>query len=519
MKRNVLRYALPVAVLFFIPSFFNSCKGGFMGVGSSSSKKACKVGIENGVFTKMEYDGTVAPAPFAGQKVKLREDSLVPLPSKATALNLSKGDQLSVLVDNACLLKGGLDNTVISKAAAASGTLSAEMDRQAYNWELDRDYNEAEIEDLANQDPCVFGVTWDHKYKIAAMSFNDSSFPNQSHFPAIRAQEAYDYFYGATGGITGQPVIIAVADTGVDWGHPDLSSNMWVHSQGVGIDITTLGTALVDYNPADVSDIGHGTHVSGLIAAVSNNNVGVVGAMPFKSKIMAIKVFKRESNGDLTTTSTHFYNALKFAVLNKANVINLSLGSVQSGARSDSMALSGVQEALQGGVVVVTVIGNADSGNGVNIDGVNMSSIPGQYGNMNGVITVGSIDVSGGAKSYFSHYSTIFTDIAAPGADAGNTGLYSTLPRAMSSYGRLAGTSQAAPLVAAAAGLAFGLFRDLASYPPTPAQVENMILSSAVKDPQLTPYFKQGNRLDMLNLYQTVKAGGMSAVTGSASCN
>jgi subtilisin family serine protease len=317
---------------------------------------------------------------------------------------------------------------------------------------------------------------------------------------------------------SGNPVILAVVDTGVDWQHPDLQNNMWAHKDGIGIDITTVGTSLVDYNPYDVSNIGHGTHVAGLMAAVSNNNTGIIGTMPYRAKIMAIKIFKVGSNGAMSTTSQYFYNGVKFAYLNGAHVINLSLGSVSAGASTDSTAQSAVEEAVAAGSVVTVVIGNAESGtNGRVIDGTTYSSIPGQFSTREGVIGVGSFDSSSGQKSYFSHYSTTFAEIGAPGAEQGSTGIYSTVPRALSSYGRLAGTSQAAPIVAAAAGLAIGIIRDAYGVAPSPKEVERLLLESAEKSPALSTYFKDGNKLNLVRLitkinedYPLTKTGGQA---------
>jgi subtilisin family serine protease len=160
------------------------------------------------------------------------------------------------------------------------------------------------------------------------------------------------------------------------------------------------------------------------------------------------------------------------------------------------------------------VIGNANSGNGVNIDGVNNSSIPGQFSTTAGVIGVGSFDASTGNKSFFSNYSTTYAEIGAPGAESGTTGLVSTIPTAIGSYGRLAGTSQAAPLVSAAAGLTIGLIRNAYGVSPTPAEVERLLTASAVKSSQLTSYFKDGNRLDLLSLVQKINADYPLTATG-----
>ncbi len=526
MKRSSLRYTWPFIVLLTIPFVYNSCQGGLLGnKGFSSAQSAsCKAGLEKGVVTKMQYNDDLPPSAFASKKVRLKADlDQNTVQAKASGpLIVAAGKSLGVLLDNTCLqrTKDFLDDTVISKGVLATTPLLSQLDRQAYEWILDRDYSEDEIEDQANREECVIGITWNHSYKIQA-AFNDSSLTSQTHMNAIHAFEAYDKFYGdgLSGGmkLSGSSVVLAVVDTGVDWQHPDLQNNMWAHTNGIGIDVTTVCTGcIVDYNPFDVSDIGHGTHVAGLMGAVSNNSQGIVGTMPFRAKIMAIKIFKRETNGDLSTTSQYFYNAVRFAYLNGANVINLSLGAVGAGASTDTLAETALNEAIAHGSFVTVVIGNADNGaNGQVIDGTTYSSIPGQFSTKAGVVGVGSFDASTGEKSYFSHYSTTFAEIGAPGAQQGSTGIYSTKPRALSSYGTLAGTSQAGPLVSAAAGLTIGLIRESYGIVPTPAEVERLLLASAVKSPQLTNYFKDGNRLDLLSLVQKINQDYPLTVNGS----
>ncbi len=511
MNRPALHFALLIVAFCAIPLVYNSCQGGLFGSKGFSSLKShqCNTGMYKGAVAKLSDQSH--PDPFAGGKVRLNAESAQGQGKVASDVVLKSGQQLSVVIDNACLqnLKAELDTTLISKAAANSGQMLADLDRQAYLWTLDKDYTESELSGSADLEPCVVGVSWNQKYKTQA-TFTDNSSLYQTHLGAIHAMESYDYFYNSTGGMernTGDPVIIAVIDTGVDWQHPDIYNNLWKHAAGIGIDITTLG-GTVDYNPFDASSIGHGTHVAGMIGAVTDNGQGIVGGMPFRGKIMAIKLFAKDPvTGDLSTTSQHFFNAMRFAHLNGAHVINLSLGSISNGPATDAVADSAVTEALNKGLTVVTVTGNADSGmNGAELNGSTLTVIPGIYANRAGVIGVGSIDTTTGNKSFFSHYSTTYGDIAAPGADQGSTGVYSTLPLANSGYGRLAGTSQAAPLVSAAAGLAIGIIRDAYKVTPTPAEVERLITASAVKDPKLAPYFKEGNRLDLLRLVQRINA-------------
>ena len=516
MKRSASRYALPLFALLGLPFIYNSCQGGLLGSKGFSASNAsinCKAGMENGVATKMITDNASPPGAFARKKVLLREDySENPgLAKSSVPVTVDAGRSLGVILNNSCLQSSSdqIGATTITKAAVSTGGMIPGLDRQAYEWILDRDYTDSEIEALADSEACVEGISWNREYKLQA-AFNDSGMIYQTHLNSIRAMQSYDLFYNTGGGmnLTGtlaDGVVVAVVDTGVDWRHPDLEANLWAHQNGVGIDITTVGSAAVDYNPFDVSTIGHGTHVAGIVGAVSNNRQGIVGTMPFRARIMAIKIFKRESNGELSTTSQFFYNAVKFAYLNKASVINLSLGAIGPGAAADSLAQAGVSEAVANGSFVTVVIGNADGGgNGQIVDGTNLSSIPGQYSTMDGVVGVGSFDSNTGNKSYFSHYSTTYAEIAGPGAEQGTTGIYSTLPTALSGYGRLAGTSQAAPVVSGAAAMTIGMIKEAYGVAPTPAEVERLLKVSAVKSPALTTFFKDGNKLDLVNLAQRI---------------
>lgn len=536
LNKFFLKFVLPIGTAAALPFAFNACQGKLLGgsFAASSLGAQCKAMLENGVVTELKFNPAQAPLPFRTSKVRLRDG--IPTSPKDTdtlqkleaPLKVASGTKLGVIVNNQCLdeMQDQIAKTQISKAAVTSGERINNLDRQVYLWQLDQDYTENEIETLANNEPCVVGISWNRTYKI--QSFNDPSYAQQTYLSAIHADQAYARFYAGQGTMqttSGNPVLLAVVDTGVDYTHPDLQGSIWQHSQGMGVDITTLGTANVSYNPYDVSDIGHGTHVSGSIAAVANNAQGIAGAMPYRAKIMGIKIFSRDAQGNTSTTSQYFYNGVKFAYQNGANAINLSLGSVTDGPSSDSLAESAVNEAVQHGVTTIVVIGNEDSGgNGRLVDGSNLSSIPGQYATTAGVIGVGSFDALTGQKSYFSHYSTTYAEIGAPGAEQGQTGNLSTIPVALGSYGRLEGTSQAAPIVTAAAGLTIGLIREAYGVAPSPAEVERLILTSAIKSSALTPYFKNGNRLDFLSLVNQINLSypltgkGQTPVTLSGNC-
>lgn len=511
------RFIIPLLVLLALPTAFNACKGGgILGGSFSAAKKSCKSTLIDGQVYKTIIDESVPPEAFSAGKVKLREDAAdASVRAKVGgSVTISSGTELGVLIDNLCAQEhpSEVDDTLITRASLAQSNPLPELSRQTYLWKLERDYTDTEIETLANQERCVIGISWNREYKMQA-SYNDSAVYDQySYLNAIRALQAHDVFYNATGGMdisgtASNSVKIAVIDTGIDWQHPDLTNNLWSNANGIGVDITTTctGCGPVNYNPFDVSDIGHGTHVAGLIAAVANNNAGIVGTMPYRARIMAIKLFALNSQGELTTTSQHFANAVRFAYQNGAQVINLSLSSNTYGPATDSLAESAVADAIANKVTVIVVVGNSEgSSPAAEVNGTSLTAIPGMYATRQGVIGVGSFDTSTGAKSSFSNYSTTYGEISAPGGEQGLTGIYSTKPRALGAYGRLAGTSQAAPLVSAAAGLAIGIIKDAYGVSPDPTEVENLILSSAIRNPSLAPYFKSGNRLDLLSLSSVI---------------
>ncbi|UCC29869.1 MAG: S8 family serine peptidase [Phycisphaerales bacterium] len=116
------------------------------------------------------------------------------------------------------------------------------------------------------------------------------------HDADIDAPEAWDITTGS------ETVIVAVIDTGVDYGHPDLAANMWVNpgesgdgketdgidndANGYIDDVHGYDFRLRDPDPSDAR--GHGTHVAGTIAAVGNNATGVVG-VNWAARIMALR--------------------------------------------------------------------------------------------------------------------------------------------------------------------------------------------------------------------------------------
>jgi subtilisin family serine protease len=183
-------------------------------------------------------------------------------------------------------------------------------------------------------------------------------------------------------GYTGQGTIVAVLDTGIDYNHQDLKNNIWsstkeIASNGTDDDNNGYiddihGWNFVDNNNNISDNNGHGTHVSGTIAA-ENNSIGVTG-IAYNSKIMPVKVLDTNGSGSYSNIAKGIY----YAVDNGANVINLSLG----GNSSNDTLKSAIKYASSKNVIVVMAAGNnSDS----------MPSYPARYAYNSG-IAVGAVD-------------------------------------------------------------------------------------------------------------------------------
>ena len=215
-----------------------------------------------------------------------------------------------------------------------------------------------------------------------------------------------DLVWGTT---TGDPIKVAIVDTGIDVKHPDLIDNL----KG--------GVSAVGYTSSYNDDNGHGTHVAGIAAAI-DNEIGVIGVGP-KIDLYAVKVLNRRGSGYLSDV----IEGLDWAISNGMQVVNMSLGTA-------SNVLS-FQEAVQrvnaAGITQVAAAGN--SGGAV--------IYPAAYSE---VIAVSATDSSDAIASWSSRGLEI--DLAAPGVN-----IYSTYKG--QTYKTLSGTSMAAPHVAGTAAL------------------------------------------------------------------
>lgn len=261
--------------------------------------------------------------------------------------------------------------------------------------------------------------------------------------------------------ITGNGIVVAVVDTGVDYTHPDLDGNIWRNPgeiAGNGIDDDRNGYiddirgwdfVSGDNNPMDLDWDGHGTHVAGAIAA-ERNNFGITG-VAYNAKIMPVRVLDTFGDGFLNNIAA----GIRYAADNGANVINLSLGSEFN---SSNVVNDAIQYANNKGSVVVMAAGNA---------GLGQPGYPARNADRWG-IAVGSIDVSGRMDDDSNRAGSRPLDyVVAPGVD-----IYSTTPD--NTYETYSGTSMSTAQVSGVAALVLNANPNL-----TPAQVEYILTTTA----------------------------------------
>lgn len=243
----------------------------------------------------------------------------------------------------------------------------------------------------------------------------------------ISAPAAWSY------GTGNRSVRVAVIDTGIDYFHPDLEANVWANVSeiaGNGIDDDRNGYIddvhgydFVSGDGDPMDDQGHGSHVAGIIGAVTNNGKGVAG-LCWEASLMAVKAFNE--NGEAAVSDV--VAAIGYAAANGADVINASWG-----APEQSLALQeAIHEATQAGVLVVSAAGNG------------RTSEPYYPSALEDVVSVAATN-NRDQRAAFSNFGSQ-VDLAAPGEL-----VLSTMPNAR--YELLSGTSMAAPHVTGVASL------------------------------------------------------------------
>lgn len=396
--------------------------------------------------------------------------------AKAQSFRLPAGTELVLTVDTECA------GTAYYQDEQGKALLKVEA--RPLKLLVEKSLNQLTQEWMRN--PCVIGVSENVEITTAQSQPSIPSDPfqdQQHHLDKVNWKKALQLFYGSSLKITA-PVLVAIVDSGVEYDHEDLQSQIWRGPSG------ERGVNLVDNTSDPRDDNGHGTHVSGILGADSDNAVGVSGVMTGPLQILPVKVLDSLGNGSLAAAAT----GIRYAADRGADIINLSLGTPTSSATLEDA----VRYAVSKGSFVVMASGN----DGFQITSSNFYSPVGYAPSIAGAIGVGSVDALSGRRSLFSNYSSVYVDLAAPGS-AGVSRIYSTWIG--NTYKGDQGTSMAAPVVSGAAALVIG-FLKTHQYEYTPALIEEVLLNSARLNPDLADYFVQGRELDLLYLKRYLEA-------------
>ncbi|MEG4853299.1 S8 family serine peptidase [Microcoleus sp. B5-D4] len=280
-------------------------------------------------------------------------------------------------------------------------------------------------------------------------------------------------------GLTGDGIVVAVIDSGVDYNHPDLTGNIWSNAGETGVDAIGRNKAsngvdddsngfvddfrgwdFVNNDNDPMDDNNHGTHISGLVAA-KKDGVGITGTAP-TAKIMPLKILDRAGVGKIRDE----INAINYAVANGAKIINVSLGGLQLNAQE----LEAIRAVEAQGAIVISAAGN---------DARPQVDYPARFANEVG-IAVGGVTRNGLFGDYSNRAgSQAINYFVAPGGDGGradSSDVYSTVPLSQPGipYRYFAGTSMGVPQVSGVIALMLQANPSL-----TPADIKRILAETA----------------------------------------
>jgi len=326
----------------------------------------------------------------------------------------------------------------------------------------------------------------------------------------------------------GDGMVVAVIDTGIDYTHEDLISNLWHNPGETGRDsagrdkssngVDDDGNGFVDdvigwdfssddnkpfdlmVNPLDLlsgGNPGHGTHCAGNVAAVTENGRGVVGVAP-KAKIMGLRFIDAKGQGDTAGA----IKSINYAVKMGAKILSNSWGSEgedpEEGAKNQALRDT-ITNAMNQGVLFIAAAGNGHQGVGYDNDTDPKPAYPASYPIEN-IISVAALDKDNNL-GVFSNWGKKTVHIGAPGVVVYSTTVgshYSDVVLDLPEYGIKAtwdGTSMATPHVAGAAALWW------AAHPnATWREVKAALLASAKPIPALAGKCVSGGKLNVESL-------------------
>lgn len=310
---------------------------------------------------------------------------------------------------------------------------------------LDRTYRLILLDDAQADDAVVEhlrdlpGVEDVRRLEVVTAPVPQPQLAQQASFGQSRGEAlGLGYAHAATRGR--RDVTVAVLDTGVDLTHPELETRVVKRADFVdleGLDTSRFVGDTRDFDDVPTDEVGHGTHVSGIIAG---RGLRMAEGIAPECRLIAVRVLATMRSGNRLVGAGVVDNinpAIKWAVDNDADIINMSLGIKHEGGGLPHEDV--IRYALSKNVTVVAASGNDGS--------------PARYypGALPGVLAVGAAD-DAGAPASFSSYGARIT-VMAPGVNIVSS-------HAQRGYAVASGTSQAAPFVAGCVALMVSYARD-----------------------------------------------------------
>jgi subtilisin family serine protease len=292
----------------------------------------------------------------------------------------------------------------------------------------------------------------------------------------INAPEAWNITTGSSN------VVLGLLDTGVDYNHQDLAANIFTNPgeiPGNGIDddgngfiddVHGINATAESGDPMDTN--GHGTHVSGTMAARGNDGVGVAG-VNWNAKVVACKAFNPSGFLSDILQCMDYFLELKTRPNNPVDIV--ATNNSWGGGPFSQALLDAIAAHRQAGMLFVAAAGN----NGSNNDSVPVFPASYELDNIISVLALNRFN----QRSFFSNFGALTVDVGAPGED-----VFSTFPG--NSYAFLSGTSMATPHVTGLVGLLKAQNSNR-----TAQQIKNLILTGGTPSPATTGTTLSGRRI------------------------
>jgi hypothetical protein len=326
--------------------------------------------------------------------------------------------------------------------------------------------------------------------RLSTIYPNDPEFSNQWNLKTIQMPSAWDLSVGS------DTVVIAVADTGVNYNLPDLRGNIWINQEeipGNGIDDDrngyiddVYGWDFFNNDNVPLDDHGHGTVIASIMGSKGNNQEGIAGIL-WNVRIMPLKCGNEKGKIDISS----FIEGVRYAKNNGAKIITCSFGNYEY-VNSEKMAIENAPD-----ILFVCAAGN--DGKNVDITPVYPASYP-----CPNIISVAATDPSDNLCS-FSNYGPSSVHVGAPGKD---------IPAQSfdSKFYFITGTSFAVPHVAGVAGLVLSLDPS-----KKPTEIRQLIVDNVDRPATLAGYVISGGRINAYKVLTATISSKKYLITATAS--